>query len=509
MTQSYAIIQSNPYNNTIDIYSGGDTTAARTIAIKCLLELQKESFSTMEFTDIKLYYNSEPIAAKKLIERKLKKDFYSYLIYEGDNEDAAIPLRGLALLFSNCYPDRYNIKSKLSEEELLREQTLCLNKIHLIHEEMINMYKNRSTPTTQSSNPEKFSLAASATTSVPTTTTTTLISSNETNSNLNSKSTEQQNNAPAIVDLLVKKKKLRKQQQHMLNQQLKLKNIGKNNNSNNSNNNNNSTLNQNKNKLKDLTSSSTGVILAEYTDYRQVISSKLLTLEQMALQVLSNSETIEELIDLENMFLDCYDDILLYGCNVPSDLFEVHTLWIAYGDGKNVLPITPPEKPTNPWSAVSKCSLQIIPRQDRSTLPGINKYVSEIVLLVLKALGVECTPPNPSTTRNQGASSLQEDDNYNSGNNNINENNNNNNQIEIKPKKGYLNPLFTVSSNWIGLVDLSPFIDSIKAMELKYFLSIENSLGKQIWVEKGVADRMHAPNMSVSDQVFRELFKVC
>lgn len=430
MTQSYAIIQSNPFLHTIDIYSGGETTCARSIAIKCLLELQKECFSTMVFTDVKVYYNSEPIAANKLISRKLKRDLYSYLIYEGDNESVALPLRGLALLFPECYPTRLALHHQLSEDEKKEEEFLRKNKIAIIHEEMINMSKNtpqHSHPTTP-----KESLPVNP---------------------------DEQYTIP-IVDLLIKKKKLQRQQSSANGKPIKLE--------------------RPKSSVKRMTSAGgrSKSMAADYVDYRQVYSTKLLTLEQVALQVLANPNTLEELIDLEALFLECFSDILLFGCNVPCDLFDVHTLWIAFDGGKYVIPLTPPEKPTNPWKPVPSCILPVTPRSDRSTLPGINKRVGEIVLLVLSALGIECPPASSPDT------------------------------LQTKKGGGYLNPQFMTSSTWTGLVDLTPFIDAIKNVEVKSFTSIENCLGKVMWVEKDVASKMHAPNMTVSDQVFRELFKV-
>jgi hypothetical protein len=56
---------------------------------------------------------------------------------------------------------------------------------------------------------------------------------------------------------------------------------------------------------------------------------------------------------------------------------------------------------------------------------------------------------------------------------------------------------------------MTSFIDDLRRVELKYFDKVENAEGRKIWVAKTVAARIHAPNMSVSDQGFRQLFKVC
>jgi hypothetical protein len=572
LTQSYAIIQSNPFLHTIDIYSGGDTTCARSLVIKCLLELQKESFSTLQFHDIKVYYQSEPIAAKKLIARKLKRDnLYSYLIYEGDDQETvAIPLRGLALLFPECYPRRLTLHHPIggppscpdlgtgsdtgngagtgrgpgtgygtgiglvdfTEEDQRNEEFLTMKKIKLIHDEMINMSKalqienNNSTstpsPTTLtttgvSSSPRILSsqtAAAAVGVGGEESITTPLATSTE--------SQQPQSQIPPqipsqytipIIDLLIKKKKLQRQQSNATENAKKNQKRppppapSSSSSSPTTRHSNNNTVLK---KLRSRPSSGAGAGTAgartrppsaiggsgeEYIDYRSIIPTKLLTLEQVAYQVLLNPNTLEELIDLEAFFLECYPEILLYGCNIPMDLFEIHTLWVAFDDGRYIIPITPSEKPTNSWQPVPSCLLPVTPRSVRSTLPGINKRVSEIVLLVLKALGIECPPVPHVATTTAANTNMAMTTAAATGK---------------KNRSGYLNPLFMMSSIWSGLVDLSSspsFVDSIREMELKSFQSMENCLGKVIWVEKTVAGRMHAPNMSVSDQVFRELFK--
>jgi hypothetical protein len=44
------------------------------------------------------------------------------------------------------------------------------------------------------------------------------------------------------------------------------------------------------------------------------------------------------------------------------------------------------------WSTTA-WTVPVKPRGDRSSLPGVNKQVSDIVLLVLKVLSIECALP--------------------------------------------------------------------------------------------------------------------
>jgi hypothetical protein len=359
------------------------------------------------------------------------------------------------------------------------------DKTTLIHEEMIRMSKlsaNSSTPAREVQSTGQGS-----------------------GSEITGESADQL--ALPIADLLIKKKKLQRQQSQAASSAGPARS---------SSSTSSTTISRPKSSLKRTTSSttrgatgsgnggsgtSTGVSVpsnsvGEYIDYRHILPSKLLSLEHMARVVLLNPNIIEELIDLEAMFLDCYREILLFGCNVPSDLFEVHTLWISLDEGRYVVPLTPSEKPTNSWRPVPSCLVQVSSASSamwsdhRSTLPAINRRVSEIVLLVLRALGVEC-PSLSALLMSSSGNGSGEGGGQGGGRGGA-----------------YLNPQFMVSSNWSGLVDMTPFIDTIRNMELRSFVPIENSLGRVVWVEKGVAGRMHAPNMSVSDQVFRELFKV-
>jgi hypothetical protein len=77
------------------------------------------------------------------------------------------------------------------------------------------------------------------------------------------------------------------------------------------------------------------------------------------------------------------------------------------------------------------------------------------------------------------------------------------------PSKSILDVTFAPTASWVGVVDMTSFIDDLRRVELKYFDKVEDAEGRKIWVAKTVAARIHAPNMSVSDQVFRQLFKVC
>jgi hypothetical protein len=115
-----------------------------------------------------------------------------------------------------------------------------------------------------------------------------------------------------------------------------------------------------------------------------------LRLKEATLRAQANPEELDEFMDLERQFEEFIPVILLFGCNLPSDTVEVRALWIAYGDGSRVMALSPPERPTKVWEVVNYCTVPVKPRDDRSSLPGVNKQVSAIVLLVLRVLSIEC-----------------------------------------------------------------------------------------------------------------------
>lgn len=118
-------MRAEPSLNAIDIYSGGDTTAARSVALRALVALRNDEFKGLDFTDVKIFYQGEPLASKKLIERKLKRDPNAFIMYEGDSADVAVPLRGLAFLFAD--------RSQGPDVAIRAAKTT------LIHEEMLHM----------------------------------------------------------------------------------------------------------------------------------------------------------------------------------------------------------------------------------------------------------------------------------------------------------------------------------------------------------------------------------
>jgi hypothetical protein len=126
ISQSFAIVRAEPSLNAMDIYCGGDTTAARSVALRALVALRNDDFKGLDFTDVKIFYCGEPLASKKLIERKLKRDPNAFIMYEGDTEDVAVPLRGLAFLFAD--------RSQGPDVAIRAAKTT------LIHEEMLNMH---------------------------------------------------------------------------------------------------------------------------------------------------------------------------------------------------------------------------------------------------------------------------------------------------------------------------------------------------------------------------------
>jgi hypothetical protein len=305
-----------------------------------------------------------------------------------------------------------------------------------------------------------------------------------------------------------------------------------------------------------------------YVDYRQVIPQSLLRLKEAALRAQANPEELDEYIDLERQFEECIPDILLFGCNLPSDTVEVRALWIAYGDGSRVMALSPPERPTKEWEVVNYCTVPVKPRDDRSSLPGVNKQVSDIVLLVLRVLSIDCAlpPQDPKlvsaaaaaaisvasesvrisdqsgpgaagggngtghmnlsgilaatadeTTSGGGGSGLVAGDSMLSMGSSAFDSKDQRGsspppgarKSNSIPSKSLLDVTFAPTAPWVGVVDMTSFIDDLRRVELKYFDKVENAEGRKIWVAKTVAARIHAPNMSVSDQVFRQLFKVC
>lgn len=313
----------------------------------------------------------------------------------------------------------------------------------------------------------------------------------------------------------------------------------------------------------------------KYIDYRQIIPQSLLHLKEAALRAQANPEELDEYIDLERQFEECIPDILLFGCNLPSDTVEVRALWIAYGDGSRVMAISPPERPTKEWEVVNYCTVPVKPRDERSSLPGVNKQVSEIVLLVLKVLAIECAlpPADPKLVNAAAAAAVAmasapvllsdqrlagggggaggtgmgllnmsgvlaataEDMSLGTGTGGVSGGiggalvigetsvmSMGSMAIDSKdshggsivhpsvsiPSKSLLDVTFAPTAPWVGVVDMTSFIDDLRRKELRFFGKVENAEGRKIWVAKTVAARIHAPNMSVSDQVFRQLFKV-
>ena len=521
-----------PAQNAIDIYCGGDTTAARSVALRALVALRNDDFKGLDFLDVKVFYQGEPLASKKLIERKLRRDPNAFIVYEGDVEDVAVPLRGLAFLFAD--------RSEGPDVQIREAKT------RLIHEEMLTMAAVKEGAVSNSAsalNSRTNSRVPSAATR-PGTTTARQTTKREREA-LGRQEGHEEGAVPGgvdeeggsdglaggalcIIDLL-KKKEMR---------------LG----------------GADKKKKKRAASDE------EWVDYRKVIPQSLLRLQEAALRAQANPEELDEFIDLERQFEACIPDILLFGCNIPSDLVEVHTLWVAYGDGSRLMALSPPERPTKEWEVVNYCTLPVRPRDDRSTLPGVNKQVSDIVMLVLKVLSITCAlpPEDPQLVKATAAAALATAntapavsllDVHGGGTSpapahlNLSGVLAATDMIQLQtdestltladqssatfgadsrtalggtgsPPPGIrkqasalkiqslLDVTFSPHAAWVGLVDMSSFIDDLRRVELRYFDRVENAEGRKMWVARTVAARIHAPNMSVSDQVFRELFKV-
>lgn len=440
ITQSYAIIKADPQQNCIDIISGGDTTAARSVALRSLVAIRDAFFKGLEFIDVKVYYNSEPVASRKLIERKLGRDPNSVVVYEGDKKDIGVPLRGLQFLFTPQMQDA--------------DGTFRKKKTRMIHEELVKMY--------------------------------TMSHDNElSEKNIDTKGDDEVNDGEAAVNTL-------------RNEGGKLKgldNIVKDPTSAMFSKGGGSTLMGTLKKKLDIIHANEEKALVEsgkkkkkgeLIDYREVMPQSIIDLESAIKKATNNPEELDEFLDLENQLTIAIEDILLFGCNVPPLLTNIRTLWISYGDGTKVVPLSPPEKPTKEWEVVADARTTIVPRSVRSEMPHVNKNISDTVLRALQVLGIECPAPPPKVQKQLEGDS---------------------NSKVITTTTSHANPQFAASVKWFGLVDMSHSIEAIKQKQDQYFDLIENQEMKKIYIAKNIASRIHAPNMAVSDQVFRKLFQ--
>ena len=445
ISQSYAILRATPHQNCIDVISGGDTTAARSVALRSLVAIRDTHFKGLEFIDVKINYNSEPIASLKLIERKLKRDPNAVILYEGDTLDVGVPLRGLQFLFNPTVLD--------VDKDVRKKKT------RLIHEELVQMYntanENKTVTEEQESGLIVEDSKKEAEDETPLNTLRneggklkgidTLVR-NPTASNLFAKGG---GSTPLFGTLKKKLDKIHATEEMAV-------------------------ADGKKKKKPDL------------TDYRLVMPESIVALEAAIKKASDNPEELDEFLDLENQLAFAIDDILLFGCNVPPLLTNIHTLWVSYGDGTKMVPLSPPEKPTKEWEVVGDARTTITPRGDRSEMPHINKDISDTVLRALQVLGIECPAPPPIVKKQTDGGSDSK---------------------VVTTTTSHSNPQFAASAKWFGLVDMSHCIVEMKTMQETHFDLVENQEMKKVHMAKTIASRIHAPNMAVSDQVFRKLFQ--
>jgi GTPase SAR1 family protein/Leucine-rich repeat (LRR) protein len=438
ISQSYAILKSDPHLNCIDVISGGDTTAARSVALRSLVAIRDAHFKGLEFIDVKINYNSEPLASRKLIERKLKRDPNAVILYEGDEGDTGVPLRGLQFLFNPSVPD--------VDKDVRKKKT------RMIHEELVKMYmvSNENKETDDTTPPPAVTKEEADETAMNT-----LRNEGGKLKGLDNLITDptaamfSKSGGSTLMGMLKKKlDKIHASEEAAL---------------------------EGKKKKK-----------AVIIDYRQVMPQSIIDLEAAIVKANNNPEELDEFLDLENQLTIAIEDILLFGCNVPPLLSNIHTLWVSYGDGTMMVPLSPPEKPTKEWEVIGDARTKLIPRSSRSDMPHVNKDISDTVLRALQVLGIECPAPPPKVVKQtDGASDSK----------------------VITTTTSHSNPQFAASAKWFGLVDMSHTIEEVKHKQETYFDLVENQEMKKIYIAKTIASRIHAPNMAVSDQVFRKLFQ--
>ena len=443
ISQSYAIVRADPHHNCIDVISGGDNTAARSVALRCLVAIRDTHFKGLEFSDVKVFFKAEPIACRKLIERKLRRDPNAILLYEGDTVDVGIPLRGLQFLFDPPPVDKDRLERK--------------KKTRLIHEELVRMYLSSAEGKSELVN-ENSQEVAEVESKVPDDTAINTLR----NEGGKLKGIDQLVVDPTSTGMFSKGSgstlmiTLKKQLDIIHDNEEK--------------------ANEGKEKKKKI----------DRTNYREVMPQTVIDLEVATQKAIDNPEELDEFFDLENQLLSAIDDILLFGCNIPPLLTNIHTLWVSYGDGTKMVPISPPEKPTKGWEVIADARTPVIPRGNRSNMPHINKDISDSVLRALEALGIECPAPPPVVkTQTDGST----------------------NSKVVKTTTSHTNPEFAPSVKWYGLVDMSHSVEGVRSMQDKYFDLVENQEMRKVYMAKSIASRVHAPNMAVSDQVFRKLFQ--
>lgn len=285
----------------------------------------------------------------------------------------------------------------------------------------------------------------------------------------------------------------------------------------------------------------------------QSLPQNIIVLDQLICQVEANMNSIDLYVDLERQLEVCISDICLFGCSISPKLTNINTIWMCYGNKYEsfLVPLSPPEKPTQGWTVVMQAviklhfpvDINIYERNERHVEEPPNKDVvdfSTTALNNLYAKQIRGQSANSKAKTQKTSSQIYGPHKIPSTANPLIR------RIVLRAIEllgiDCPNDLFNITAvssvveeakyndlyRWIGPLDIgtlalpgdmhtenlahntqimNKLLAEMYYKQCEFFEVIENSEVRNVLVAKPVASRLHAPNMHISDNVYRTLFQ--